>query len=67
MLSQKEVNLNVGLESAFQSLSTKVRTTLIIYISLIQLCYISRKFSLVKSLLVDLRNIMGNRMQENEA
>ncbi|CDW90006.1 wd-40 repeat-containing protein [Stylonychia lemnae] len=42
----------------------KVRATMIIYISLIQLSFIAKKFGMVKQLVVDLRNILGTRLLE---
>lgn len=53
----KEMSLNTDLEIPIYNLSTKIRTALIIYISLLYICYISKKFALVKDIVVDLKAI----------
>ena len=52
------MSLNSDLEIPIYNLSTKIRAALIIYISLLYVCYISKKFALVKDLVVDLKGIL---------
>eukprot|EP00347_Sterkiella_histriomuscorum_P004436 403360465 len=63
-LPRKLTALHADFEVQLQDASTKIRTTLIIYISLVQLCFISKKFGMVKSLLYDIRTILSKKITE---
>lgn len=44
----------------------RTRIALVIYLGLLQVCMISRKFHLVKDLLSDLKSILGNNFLQSE-
>ena len=52
------------LDLDLQTLSTKVRTAMLIYLSLVQICYIARRFGMVKDLLADLRQVLRSGTME---
>lgn len=66
MLIKKFTSKHIAPSNLFNDLihDYRLRATVIIYISLIYLCYLSKNLGLVKSLLVDLRAILSHKQTE---
>ena len=60
------MKLTEDLEQALQAIGAKTRITIVLYLGLLLVCMMSKKFLLIKDLMADLKSIFTNNIEAEQ-